>query len=147
MKVKKILAVISVCALTMTSIVGCGFEPPQNETESEATSDVGIDVSTIIMEDKYLDWTEADYNKASLEERMNVYATYLYKVGAETGLSAGYTEEKFIEEIAATYTAEDGDAVMKEVYAAVEKGTLGEAIEQLMMEFESAMEQELKAAE
>jgi hypothetical protein len=130
MKIKKILVVL-ITALVMTTAVGCNNGKMKKETESIVTEvQTTIDVSTIIMDNKYLDWKETDYNKANLNDRMNAYITYIYEMG--TWFGASDTEAQFVEKMAATYTTEIGDMIMKELYAIVEGGTIQDAIDMAM---------------
>jgi hypothetical protein len=149
MKAKKIIAIMLICVLAMTTAVGCSspITNTNKETEEVTSETAGIDVSTIVIDDKYLDWKEADYNKGSLEDRMNVYATYIYIAGEAAGFGDEYNEAEFKAEIAATYTAEVGDEIMKAVYTTTPNGTLQDAIDTVIETFESALEQGLKTPE
>lgn len=155
MKLKKFLAIVSISVITMMAIVGCGNNAGDETTsvstdvtnEADETTGETIAAASISIDDKYLNWTEGDYNDASATEKVNAYSTYMFYVSEALGLSEGMTDDEVKTTIAESYTENQADADMEELFALGNGVAIKEAADIALVDFESEMQALLESSE
>lgn len=154
MKLKKFLAMVSISVMTMMTVAGCSSNTGDETTSAstEATNEAAdettgetIAVASISIDDKYLDWTEDDYNDASAAEKVNAYSTYMFYLRDALGLSEGMTDDEVKTTIADSYTEKLADADMEELFALGDGVTIKEATDIALADYESEMDALLEA--